>query len=484
MFGSTQPEQKLTPRILACRKGSIVAPAGCGKTEEIANAGAYSHERRLILTHTLAGVDAIRRRLIEKGVKRDRHDVTTIASWALRFASAFPQRSSLIATNPADTDWPSVYAAATRLLKGAYINTVIKASYAGLLVDEYQDCTRSQHELIIALATLLPCCIFGDRFQAIFDFRAEPVPDWEKEVLSTFPVITYLKEPHRWIKEGNRAVGTWLLQCRKELWSTGQIDLSRIPANLPVYFLRLSTNKKEMHRERVQLVYKALARTHDGGKTIIIADRANERGRALLASKVTAANIEPVSCKRIAEFVDELPKVLREERLALVLDLVKDTMTGTRPSVLRQRIGIPDAKRRTQLRPAEQACLDVSTTSDIASVLRLLETICQEARWIYRRELHSIVCHGLREFLSDRHKSLADAVWHVQNQRRYVGRSFGTRNMGSTLLVKGLQFEHVIITDVHTMTKRDLYVAMTRGSRSITVIAPSRILRPKQSDND
>jgi DNA helicase-2/ATP-dependent DNA helicase PcrA len=98
---------------------------------------------------------------------------------------------------------------------------------------------------------------------------------------------------------------------------------------------------------------------------------------------------------------------------------------------------------------------------------------------IYRRELHTALCSALRSVLTGTHDTLADAVWDVQNRRRHSGRRLGQRNIGSTLLVKGLQFDHAIIVDVEKLKRNDLYVAITRGARSLTIISHSNVLRPK-----
>jgi hypothetical protein len=37
-------------------------------------------------------------------------------------------------------------------------------------VDEYQDCSLDQHELICLLSEILPCRILGDPLQGIFSF--------------------------------------------------------------------------------------------------------------------------------------------------------------------------------------------------------------------------------------------------------------------------------------------------------------------------
>src|SRR5262249_5525611 len=155
---------------------------------------------------------------------------TTIAAWSLRMASAFPQRSRLQIAMPRTTsEWDKVYAAAARLLASGCINSIITYSYAGVLVDEYQDCIRAQHAVITALARLIPCCVFGDPLQAIFNFRGQPMPDWDKDVLGTFPLIKKLDHPYRWYRVKNELLGDWLTNCREELDQNGQIDLRNAP---------------------------------------------------------------------------------------------------------------------------------------------------------------------------------------------------------------------------------------------------------------
>lgn len=167
--------------VLGSRLGSVVAPAGCGKTDCIADVvkAAGGPAKCLVLTHTLAGVDSLRQRLREKDVSLHSTDLETIAGWSLRFAAAFPRRSGLETREPRGEDWPVVYAAATRLIRGGFVTGVLKASYQRVLVDEYQDCTTEQHSLILALSQHLPTCIFGDPLQAIFGFRNEKLADWK-----------------------------------------------------------------------------------------------------------------------------------------------------------------------------------------------------------------------------------------------------------------------------------------------------------------
>ena len=64
----------------------------------------------------------------------------------------------------------------------------------------------------------------------------------------------------------------------------------------------------------------------------------------------------------------------------------------------------------------------------------------------YRRELLSATCNALRLVVAGEQEDLESAAWHVQNKVRHAGRRLAKRSVGSTLLVKGLQFDHAVIT--------------------------------------
>jgi UvrD-like helicase family protein len=88
------------------------------------------------------------------------------------------------------------------------VQQVIGSSYAGLFVDEYQDCTRAQHAIVLMLAELLACRILGDPLQGIFGFNKDPLVDLEPEVEGTFEALPPLETPHRW--KDNQQLGAKL----------------------------------------------------------------------------------------------------------------------------------------------------------------------------------------------------------------------------------------------------------------------------------
>jgi DNA helicase-2/ATP-dependent DNA helicase PcrA len=66
----------------------------------------------------------------------------------------------------------------------------------------------------------------------------------------------------------------------------------------------------------------------------------------------------------------------------------------------------------------------------------------------------------------------------MREQNRLLGRPLPKRAVGSTLLLKGLEAEVAVILNADALDSRNLYVAMTRGSKALAVCASSPILDP------
>jgi hypothetical protein len=71
-----------------------------------------------------------------------------------------------------------------------------------------------------------------------------------------------------------------------------------------------------------------------------------------------------------------------------------------------------------------------------------------------------------------------DAVLAIREQSRLVGRSLARRSVGSMLLLKGLEADISVIVKAGPLNARNLYVAMTRGSRRVLVCFQLPILNP------
>ena len=206
--------------------GFVEAPAGCGKTEAIVRTvGGYCADTQLVLTHTHAGVDALRQRFRDRRVPAARYHVDTIAGWAWGWVRKYPASAGYCAS--ADfVDWNAVYAGMTGLLRKKFVRQGVVNSYAGVIVDEYQDCTVPMHQLILGLKELLPCRVLGDDLQGVFGFREDPLVTWSAVQEDFASSLGQLQTPYRWMRAGNSRLGEWLLGTRDTFRAQREARLS------------------------------------------------------------------------------------------------------------------------------------------------------------------------------------------------------------------------------------------------------------------
>jgi DNA helicase-2/ATP-dependent DNA helicase PcrA len=288
--------------LLTINRGTVTAPAGCGKTHLIANALTRHGNTKpiLILTHTNAGVVALRGRLDRSGVRSNAYRLFTIDGWAMRLICMFPKRSghdpALLTLAYPQTDYPNIRVAAARLLRAGHVSGVLSANYERLIVDEYQDCSVRQHALVAYAANTLPTAVLGDPLQAIFGFGADHLVDWG-EVTKYFPVAGQLNTPWRWINAGAEPLGRWLLEVREKLLRGEPIDLRHAPAG--VRWVQLDGS--DDHAKRL-----AAARVRAPGNdpcVLIIGDSTNPASQRQFASQTPGAvTVEAVDLRDLVSF--------------------------------------------------------------------------------------------------------------------------------------------------------------------------------------
>jgi DNA helicase-2/ATP-dependent DNA helicase PcrA len=123
---------------------------------------------------------------------------------------------------------------------------------------------------------------------------------------------------------------------------------------------------------------------------------------------------------------------------------------------------------------------DATESGSDLSALAFLEAIKRHAGVrVYRREMFHAMCTALRSKASGHVQTLAEGVWMAQNRIRHAGRKFGKYSVGSTLLVKGLEFDHAVIAETSPFDRKDWYVALTRASRRIRVVSDAKQLIAK-----
>ncbi|CAN7495820.1 AAA family ATPase [Phenylobacterium sp. LjRoot225] len=474
-------ESDIADVVVTLPLASVIAAAGCGKTEQIMKAAQHGGGRRLLLTHTHAGVDALRARLKDKGVAANSFHIDTIAGWCLRYAAAFPLRSGLAVAEPRSSrDWDAVYAAALRLLKSGAVDRVLTASYCGLLVDEYQDCGGAQHQVVEAISAVLPTCVFGDPLQAIFDFNGQKPVDWQGEVFPRFPLAGTLTKPWRWVKSNNSDMADWLAKTRPILEAGGSLDFGTVPACVKWASLPTSPGMRQG-----KIIATCLTVMSRPGRLVLIDDPVNLNGRALMAKKLAKrgfSNIEPVDCKSVFSAAKKLEALGGSQRLNATMDFLSACVSdvGSKDfvkAVESRKIGGKLGTTRFGALITLGVALGQSATD--ADCLALIEAFSVRAGvHVFRREMLFAMKSALKMRIAGEATTLADALWHVQNRVRHAGRYIPHRSVGSTLLVKGLEFEHAVVVYSPNMSVRDWYVALTRATQTLTVLSPQRAFVP------
>jgi DNA helicase-2/ATP-dependent DNA helicase PcrA len=462
----------------AVTRGTVTAPAGCGKTQLIAHALAGHRGRKpiLVLTHTNAGVAALRGRLDHAGVPHSAYRLSTIDGWAIRLIASFPGRSGhdqdiLRLTTPA-RDYPAIREAAWKLLQAGHVSDVLKASYAHLIVDEYQDCSVPQHFIVYFLSLILPSCVLGDPMQAIFGFRGNALADWNQQVCAHFPVVAELATPWRWRNAGAEALGQWLLEVRRLLFSGQSVDLRTGP---PVHVTWIQAVPPNDHPQRLAAA-RTLPPTPDG-RVLLIADSRNRTAQQNFASQTPGAStVEAVDLQDLIAFGSSFD-VASPGALEQLLTLAQSVMTNVDVAGLKRRLeSLARGTARNPPSEAESRALAFQHAPSLAAAASLLSELrAMPNVRVHRPAILYGVLKALRE-ASPGAVPLAEAARRVREENRLLGRPLPKRAVGSTLLLKGLEAEVAVVLNTEGMSAQHLYVAMTRGSMKLVVCSTNAMV--------
>jgi AAA domain len=466
--------------LLVIDRGTVTAPAGCGKTHLIAEALTRHGGSKpvLVLTHTNAGVVALRGRLDRAGVPGKAYRLSTIDGWAMRLISTFPARSGhnpdlLTLANPG-TDYPNIRVAAINLLKAGHVSDILAASHSRLIVDEYQDCSIRQHAVVAYAAQILPTCVLGDPMQAIFGFGGDNLAKWNEEVCGHFPLVGELNTPWRWINANAEPLGRWLLDTRGKLLRGEPIDLRTGPAG--VTWVELDGTEDHQRRLRAARVKPP----DDSGSVLIIGDSTSPDGQRQFASQTPGAvTVEAVDLKDLVAFAKAFA-LDSPDALEGLANFAQGVMRNVGAADLLRRVqSLIQGTARNPPTDVEMAALAFVRAPSHRAAIDLLVEIGKEAGVtahgpaVLRACIKALqLCDGTQGL------SFHAAAIRMREQNRLVGRPLPKRAVGSTLLLKGLEAEVAVILNAGPLDARNLYVAMTRASKAVTVCARSPILNP------
>ena len=458
--------------LLAIKQGSVTAPAGCGKTQLIADSLRSHPGNRpfLVLTHTNAGVAALRARLKRAGVPSGAYRLST-----MRLIAKFPARSGhpaqLLELRNPSSDYPAIRVAARHLLEAGHLSRAIASTYAGLLVDEYQDCSLIQHAIVSAMAERLPTCVLGDPLQAIFGFGGNQLVHWEDHVEARFPAAGALETPWRWRLVGAENLGQWLLSLRPSLSAGHTIDLRNAPSE--VRWVQLTAGNEVQQR----LVAARTNAPGSEGTVLVIGDSMNVQGRHQLASQTPGAlAVEAVDLRDLVNFA-RCFDLHAPDALQSLAEFSSAVMTGVGANNLVTRVGsLRSGRARTAPTPVESCAVTFETDRTMSRALQLVNMLAEHADTrVYRPEiLHC--CRSAMQAVINGGQDFLSAALQARERNRHIGRLIPRRSVGSTLLLKGLEADIAVVLQPEIMTAQNLYVAFTRGCRGLVVCSQTPLL--------
>lgn len=454
----TKPEIDLTE----IGTGSVTAPAGHGKTEVIAaSVAAHPKLRFLVLTHTNAGVASLRDRIARYGATGYAH-VETISALALRLVRAFPVGIGWIESKN-KIDYAAAIAGAAAVVSRPTVLSAFASTYDHLVVDEYQDCTRSHHAFIGHIARCIPTVVLGDPLQAIFSIdRADPLVPWG-EVIKAYPSQGELSTPHRWTAT-NPVLGSWLQSIRDPL-RTG-VHPIRTDTNV-VTHVRLDRPASQGG------LYRLLS---PGTSTVIIVGNSAKNAVipkiAQMHAKLGVSVHETAQQNEVVSLCDALAEpVNAATRLGATTDFLAGSASGVKATAGFDTVMRNVKKSGSVGRSATPFALAVRKFMDqpIPAVLNNVIQCVLDAPGcrIYRGEQLAIVRKSLITAsdwtdLPGAARQFIDQAGHVRHLRARP------LEVGSTLRVKGLEYDQVILLDPSEVPSAEhLYVALTRARHRI-----------------
>lgn len=452
---------------------SVQLAAGGGKTwllVDTVRQVAEGSGKTLVLTHTHAGVHSIRNKMRTLGVNPETAHVGTITSLAFELVRSYSRIAGMeVAAVPDWADSGRYIEGARRVLRNPHIRDVFKVSYSHLLVDEYQDCSLAQHTLVTEFANAIPnCAVFGDPLQGIFGFR-DPIVDWNTHVLPHFPAQPIDYTPRRWMKH-NQPLGHWLYQLRDRLQPGESLTIDD-DAPPGVTFIK-STPR------RIELIQTALQPRPDGESVVIIAPPDKTSARTIAAQlKGAYSTMEDIGGTFMIDALTKLESVALEHRALWLADMAKLCFTGyanVNKTVLNRLAGGQSVGDLT--RPGLEQTLatfdQVRTDPSFAVISDAMRHIrsAHEAQ-LHSREAWTDIAAALERCGTNPAQSPVIELGRIRDRLRHSGRAPAPRVVSRTALIKGLEYDHVIIANLERITDHcNLYVALSRARKTLTVI--------------
>lgn len=463
-------------------KSMLIAPAGFGKTHCIGQCLTYLSGKQLILTHTHAGVASIKEKLKKLNIKSDLFQVETITSLAQKYVLSF-DTSGMIPEQGSSEYYRYIVLKFIELLEFSQISNIIKISYEGLFVDEYQDCTTDQHELILTLAKFLPTRILGDPLQGIFGFGGDILVNMDNDLdMQDFSSSRFeLKEPKRW-EDSNPLLGIDLKEIREKIKNKSSFNLQNYKSIETHCF-------PENDKYKSRTAYNQLIWKLGSEKSILIIHpiSVGVTPRLKLLEKFPNLYflVEAIDDKDFYEISELLDKCDHNSILKTIIKVSFKLFSKTPLHYWFNTDTFKLKKKQNEHDKQIAKVLQDTFNSYVVNpskknMMKIFVQISELPKMItYRKELLRSMLNAL-VIASDNELTVLESMKQIRNKTRIVGRSVQGRCIGTTLLTKGLEFDTVLLLDADKMeSPKHLYVAFTRAKKRLIVVAKSSIIQPK-----
>jgi len=459
-------------------KSLLIAPAGFGKTHALAECLVRTPEdkKQLILTHTHAGIASIKEKVNRLKISASKYHIETITGFAQKYTLAFYCGNDI----PLQEDSPKYYSfiieKATELFKLKTIQKTILYSYQGLFVDEYQDCTNIQHQMITALSEIMPIHILGDPMQGIFDFNGTLV-DFDND-LNDYEKVEQLDTPWRWNNANRNDLGEELRNIR-----------NRLQGGLPIKFNNFNSietiicDENDWYKPMTQYRNKLTDLLNENSLLIIhpITSSIEPRLKILKSFNNRLILLESIDEKdsyNISRIIDNWGN---KSTVLLVRELSYFLFNKTGLDVWFNNAGLKRKTDSNSKKIAEdlQILIDDLQSEMMYSKLAILIKKVMHLPDIkcYRKDLAFALCKALTIAETD-NKNVYDAMISHKNTIRRVGRKIYGKCIGTTLLTKGLEFDTVAILNAHKFDNyKHFYVAITRACKRLVIFSQSNEIR-------
>jgi len=461
--------------IIHNEKSMIIAPAGYGKTHFITSCVSAASSKQLILTHTHSGVASLRQKLKKACIESKFYNVETITSFAQKYVFAYSDQKQLPSQEDSKKYYPYIIEKATEIFSFSHIKSVLQATYSMLYVDEYQDCSEDQHQLILSLAEVMNVCILGDPLQGIFDFSTKnPIDLTDKNFFSGFWENRYeLSTPWRWVINDSDELGYNLHQIRQKISETNSIDLRLFNSiNLTI--------SKDPYRNNYSEIMKIIS---DNENLLVIIPDSKQINKRLDFQKRFLNRLvllEAIDGKDFYALAKKCDQIIASGTFPMLLDLMKIVCNKTAVDIWFNNSGVKnkrDPADNAIIQPVNEklmSFLSSKNPKDLALFLHLITKLPKIK--CYRKDLLFSLIDSI-EITQISKETVYKAMMEKRNFIRRVGRDVNNKCIGTTLLTKGLEFESVLIINCNEFTcRRNFYVAATRASKRLYIITNNPIL--------